>query len=184
MKSILILYASTEGQARKVAVFVDERLKARGFEVDLVEAGSPEAEVIAPTYAAAIVCGSLHQGKFQPVLVRAVQGLAAWLGTIPSMLVAVSLSAAFPEDKHLQADLAVSHEHFQTHTRWTPGIVLDVAGALRYTEYDWLKRFVARLIARDAGAPQDATRDWEFTDWAALSRSVGEFVDAASLTPG
>jgi menaquinone-dependent protoporphyrinogen oxidase len=36
-----------------------------------------------------------------------------------------------------------------------------------------------KRIARKAGAPTDTSRDYQFTDWAALDRFVGETIQAA-----
>jgi menaquinone-dependent protoporphyrinogen oxidase len=49
-----------------------------------------------------------------------------------------------------------------------------VAGALAYSRYNVIVRFVMKRIARQAGGPMDASRDDELTDWAALDRFVGD----------
>jgi hypothetical protein len=43
--------------------------------------------------------------------------------------------------------------------------VKEVAGALKYTRYGWLKRRVMRYIAGKAGGSTDTSRDHEYTDW-------------------
>jgi menaquinone-dependent protoporphyrinogen oxidase len=49
---------------------------------------------------------------------------------------------------------------------------LPVAGALAYSRYNFIIRFVMKQIARKAGAPTDTSRDYELTDWPTLDRFV------------
>jgi menaquinone-dependent protoporphyrinogen oxidase len=43
--------------------------------------------------------------------------------------------------------------------------VEQVAGALRYTQYDFFKKFTLRMIAKRAGGSTDTSHDTEYTDW-------------------
>jgi menaquinone-dependent protoporphyrinogen oxidase len=56
---------------------------------------------------------------------------------------------------------------------------MPVAGALPYTRYNFLVRFLMKRIARKAGGPTDTSRDYDFTDWAALDRFAAAFADTA-----
>jgi hypothetical protein len=73
MKSVLVVYGTTEGQSRKVAEFIADALKARGVEVELVDSAAAGATQVQPVYAAVIVCGSLHLHSYQASLVRFVK---------------------------------------------------------------------------------------------------------------
>jgi menaquinone-dependent protoporphyrinogen oxidase len=59
-------------------------------------------------------------------------------------------------------------------TGWTPAQVLHVAGALPYTRYNFITRSIMRRIAESQGDDTDTSRDYEYTDWAAL----GHFADS------
>jgi menaquinone-dependent protoporphyrinogen oxidase len=72
------------------------------------------------------------------------------------------------------ADVQRMIDVFINDTGWRPARVLPVAGALAYSRYNFIVRFVMKQIARKAGAPTDTSRDYEFTDWAALDRFVNE----------
>ena len=61
---------------------------------------------------------------------------------------------------------------FVGETGWRPARVLPVAGALAYSQYNFIIRFVMKRIARKAGAPTDTSRDHEFTDWSTLARFI------------
>lgn len=50
-----------------------------------------------------------------------------------------------------------------------------VAGALLYTRYNWIERWVMRRIVRKAGGDTDTSRDYEYTNWAELRAFVEQF---------
>jgi menaquinone-dependent protoporphyrinogen oxidase len=174
MKSVLVVYATTEGQTRKIAEFIAEALKGHGVEVELVDSAAKGAALVQPVYAAAIVCGSLHQHKYQSSLLRFVKDNRSWLDGIPAAFVAVSLTAAVPDDKGVDA-LREAVEAFYRETGWTPGITHHVAGALRYSEYDYFKRLRMKRIAGQRGGDTDTSHDYEYTAWDDLTRFAEDF---------
>ena len=180
MKTVLVVYGTTEGQTRKVAEFIENTLKERGAKVDLLDSASASAALVQPFYAAAIVCGSLHQHHYQGTLLRFVQDNAAWLAGIPSAFVAVSLTAAL-NDTESRDELREAVETFFRKAGWTPTITRHVAGALRYSQYDYFKRLIMKLIAKQHGGDTDTTHDHEYTDWDDLTRFVEEFLAVAPL---
>ena len=183
MKSALVVYGTTEGQTRKIAEFIANALKAGGVKVDLVDSADERAALVQPTYAAAIVCGSVHQLRYQASLLHFVKDNSAWLAGIPAAFVGVSLTAAL-EDEESRKELEGLADAFFRETGWTPAITRHVAGALRYTQYDYFKRLVMKLIARHQGGDTDTSRDHEYTDWDDLARFVDEFLAATSLREG
>lgn len=182
MKSVLVAYGSTDGQTRKIAGFVAEALRTRGLKVDLVDTATPAAAEVQPRYAAAVLAGSLHEHLHQKSLQHFAQANVGWLNAIPTLFLSVSLEAAMDDavDRH-QAQHHL--QCFLDATGLKPLAACPVAGALRYTQYDWLRRTMVRLIARQMGADTDTTHDREYTDWAALERTVDAFVEAAKLAP-
>lgn len=180
MKTVLVVYGTTEGQTRKVAEFIENALKERGAKVELLDSASAGAALVQPFYAAAIVCGSLHQHHYQASLLRFVQDNAAWLAGIPSAFIAVSLTAVL-NDTESRDELRKAVEAFFRKAGWTPAITRHVAGALRYSQYDYFKRLIMKLIAKQQGGDTDTTHDHEYTDWNDLTRFVEEFLAAAPL---
>ena len=57
-----------------------------------------------------------------------------------------------------------------------------MAGALPYTRYNFLVRFVMRRISKAEGGDTDTSRDYEYTDWAAVDRFAVEFVEDVTPT--
>jgi menaquinone-dependent protoporphyrinogen oxidase len=180
MKSLLVAYGTSEGQTRKIAEFIAAAAKARGVEVELVDSSAQRAASVQPVYAAAIVCGSLHQHRYQASVLHFVKANRAWLAGIPCAFVSVSLAAAM-DDARGRDEMAGAADAFLAECGWTPGVTKHVAGALRFTEYDYFKRLIVRLVAKRQGGDFDPSRDHEYTDWADLTRFVDEFVTATAL---
>ena len=169
---ILILYGTTEGQTAKICEFVAGRLEQKGFEVTLIDAARAEDASLSG-YDAALIAASLHAGGFQKSVLRLLDQNAAALSTIPNAFLSVSLSAA-GDDASDWKGLEKCLEEFFSHAGWRPRHIEHVAGAFRYTKYDFFKRMLMKNIAKQRGAPVDTSRDWEMTDWDKL----GAFVDA------
>jgi menaquinone-dependent protoporphyrinogen oxidase len=77
----------------------------------------------------------------------------------------------------VQRELATIVEKFLRSTGWQPTTVKTVAGALLYTQYNFIKRWVMRWIVRKAGGDTDTTRDYEYTDWKDLAQFAKSFAD-------
>jgi menaquinone-dependent protoporphyrinogen oxidase len=176
MKPILIVYGTTEGQTRKIAEFIAERLRSQGQKVTVVDSATPAAEQLMPVYAGAFVGGSLHQHRHQSSLVHFVKANATWLNAIPTAFFSVSLAAAGP-DAGAQAEARKLADEFVADTGLKPCMVRLVAGALKYTRYDFFKRFIMRMIAKHAGGDTDTSQDHEYTDWDDVRRFVDEYLE-------
>ncbi len=73
-------------------------------------------------------------------------------------------------------------DKFVAETGWRPRRIELVAGALPYTQYNFLVRFVMRRISKAEGGDTDTSRDYEYTDWAAVDRFAVEFVEDVTAT--
>ena len=168
---ILILYGTTEGQTRKVAEFAAKHLRDLGDTVTLADATDDTSTIDLRAFDAAIIAASLHAGQYQAPVVHFARANHAWLNLMPAAFFSVSLSAAGsdPEDLKGIADCA---ERFMAETRWTTAEVRHVAGAFRFTEYDFFKRWVMKLIAWEKGVKAEPGKDLELTNWEALSATI------------
>jgi menaquinone-dependent protoporphyrinogen oxidase len=58
-----------------------------------------------------------------------------------------------------------------------PDVVGLFAGALAYRRYGWFKRHLMRSIARRQGGDTDMTRDFEYTDWDAVTEFAADALE-------
>ena len=179
-----VFYATREGHTRKIAERIAADLRARGALVDLFDVGaSPPPDW--SKYSTACLAASVHVGHHEAEMVAFARAHRADLVRLDAAFVSVSLSEAGAENpKRSEHDRRAAAEdaqrmidRFVRDTGWRPEHALAVAGALTYSKYSLLVRFLMKQIARRAGAPTDASRDYEFTDWPALDRFVGEIAD-------
>lgn len=167
---ILICYASTEGQTRKICRFCAEQLIARGDSVELLpvtEAGDID---LAP-FDAAVLAGSVHVGRLQAALAEFAAAHAPALNGMPTLFLVVSLAIA-GDDPADRAELDRIASDFAGGAGWTPGQLAHIAGAFRFTEYDFFRSLAMRWIARRKGQDVDPHRNTEYTDWAALAALI------------
>jgi menaquinone-dependent protoporphyrinogen oxidase len=188
MKSIGLAYATREGQTRKIVRHLAESLSAQGFAVEVWNVPSiPPAQHL-DTYDALILAASVHCGGHEPEMVTFVRQHLDELQTMPAAFLSVSLSQAGVErpgttaDEHARFSASVQEvlNRFFRETNWYPKHFKAVAGALLYTRYNFLIRFVMKQISKKAGGSTDTTQDHEYTDWASLDRFVAEFTGQLS----
>jgi len=171
MPTLLIVFASTEGQTEKIADHIRARLEGAGHRVVETQAGQGEAPA---GVEAVIVAGSLHLGRHQPELVDFVKRHRETLQAVPGLFLSVSLSAQ--GDAHDRADAQRCVDDFLTETGWQPTQTALVAGGVHLKKINIFKRFALRRILRQKGYEVEPSGDLEFTDWAGLDRTVDSFV--------
>jgi menaquinone-dependent protoporphyrinogen oxidase len=186
MKPILVLYATREGQTRRIAQYLAASARARGLSPDAVDASQVPAGFSLDNYSAAILSASVHGGRHEKEMLDFIKLYKTELEDLPTAFLSVSLSEAGAEDAvapperrgQAAADVQKMIGAFLAETGWHPDKIQAVAGALRYTKYNRLLRFVMKRIAARAGGSTDISRDHEYTDWAALDRVMDELAQA------
>ena len=171
---VLLLYATTQGQTRKIARHIADRLAARQHSVELVPAS--EDEGLDPgRFDAAILAGSIHAGQYQTALLQSAHRHAAGLNRLPGLFVTVSLTAA-GDDPAERAELDRLARGFLTDTGWQNPQIAQVAGALRFSAYGFFEYWAMLWISRRKNRTVTGREDIEFTDWAALDALVEGFM--------
>jgi menaquinone-dependent protoporphyrinogen oxidase len=178
---ILVAYATTEGQTRKIARQVADRLVDQGVSVELAslaDAGDMDLR----RFDRVIVAASIHLGHYQRVLSEFAASHADQLRDKPTLFLSVSLAAAGHEAEDWKGLDRVLDE-FQQATGWTPRKVIQLAGAYCPSRYDILRRFVMRRIiaAKDPDADPDA--DKEYTDWPVLNATLDQWLGTGAPQP-
>ena len=176
--TVLISFATTEGQTLKIAERISLQIRERGYEVYLYDTASLMDVPEVAAFDAIIVAASVHEEHHQD---SAVNFAAAHLDQLickPSAFVSVSLSAAMPNG---QAEAQHYVDRFIAATGWSPKKALLLGGALRWSECDYFQRQVLEHVLGkgDVNPGEDFTH--EFTDWLALQSFVDDFL--ASCVP-
>jgi menaquinone-dependent protoporphyrinogen oxidase len=52
---------------------------------------------------------------------------------------------------------------------------------LKYTQYDFFKRLIMKMISKREGRTTDTSQDYEYTDWNAVKKFVNDFAVKASV---
>lgn len=177
-----VLYATREGHTKKIAERIAADLRARGATVAVFDVRTHPVPDWS-RYSVACLAASVHIGHHEREMIAFAKMHREALARLGAAFVSVTLSEAGAEDRRKpEAERRAAAEDaqrmidvFVKETGWQPEHALPVAGALAYSRYNFLVRFLMKRIARKAGAPTDTSRDYEFTDWPALDRFVEEF---------
>ncbi|CUH80038.1 flavodoxin domain-containing protein [Tropicibacter naphthalenivorans] len=173
---ILIAYTTTEGQTRKIARFAADHLTGRGHSVELLHASDGEG-IEAARFDAVILAGSIHLGRVQGELVdfaRETKGLSA----LKSLYLQVSLAAA-DDDPDGWEELRAIAGRMTNSFGWQPQRVEHIAGAFKFTEYDFFKAWMMRRIAKQRDETLTPGQDREYTDWEALAAMLDNWAREA-----
>ena len=172
MSRILVLYGTTEGHTEQIATAIGNALTAGGFDVDIIQAGTLDPKPA--DYDGIIVSASVHGGRYQKPVGRWIGAHATELQRKPSAFVSACLGV-LQHDPKVDAELAAIIHRFVDPLGWQPTVIKPVAGALLYTKYNLLKRWIMKRIAAKAGGATDTTRDYDYTDWDDLQVFAEDF---------
>lgn len=174
--NLLIIYQSIEGQTRKIADFVESQLRAAGHEVALFNTedklGAVSFEGVDRVILAAPVHERRHPKSFE-VFVSASRGD---LMARPTLLLSVSLKAAFPEGLEEAQDYLTE---MKMRTGFEPTRQMLVAGAVRASSYSYYESQIVQNVALEGRRVRLTDGVREFTDWDALGAAVTGFGQAA-----
>ena len=170
MGRVVIIFASEEGQTSKIALRLSELLRERGVEVDIRDSSIPGAGEKLASYDGVVIGSAIHYGHHGKAIQALVKSHRAILSSRHTAFFSVSLSAGGPS-----RDLAAARsylEAFMAETGWKPDQAASFAGAIRHSQYGFLKTLLVHLSLRKSGAPESG--DHEYTDW----NAVAAFADA------
>jgi menaquinone-dependent protoporphyrinogen oxidase len=172
---VLIAYATTEGQTRRIAKTIAGQVRERGHDVRLVDIESKPSDVHPADFDAIIIAASVHREKHQEDMEAFVSASKTVLATKSTMFLSISLAAAFEEGRE-DAERYIAG--FMTNSGWKPDKSLAVAGALRSNEYDYYQQQILQYVVLKDRKVDHPEQDHEFTDWKALASAVEAFLKA------
>ena len=183
MKRMGVFYATREGQTKRIADYVAAIASAEGFEMDVYDVRNLEDDVTVRDYAGIVFAASLHTGKYEREMAHFLEEHREGLRGVPTCFISVSLTEATVEketatteekDRAL-ATLKLAMDKLFEYTGWHPDQIKSVAGALAYSKYNFVLRFLMKQIAKHEGGSTDTSHDYEYTDWVSLKHFIEEF---------
>lgn len=174
--SVLIVHGGRFGQSEKIARTMAEVLQCAGEAAEIVPL-TRSTQVDATRHCALLLVTSVRYGYFDRNAYRLIEQNRSWLGTVPTLLATVSLTARKPEKR----DPAV-HSYtakFLEKSGWTGGVEV-IAGALEYPRYALWDRLAIQLIMKITDGPTDPTISIEYTDWDQVRAAASRFVESVT----
>jgi menaquinone-dependent protoporphyrinogen oxidase len=162
-KKTLIIYSSRYGQTEKIMRSLGETLKSHGQPVDLRSVDEPLPQVFFQ-YKAVVFASSIYRGQFNSTLIHWAERHRSQLEGIATYTVLVHLNAADQRPEARAAEQKMMTD-FNQALGLKPLLSQHLAGALNYTRYNFLIRWLMRRISAKAGGPVDTSQDYELTDW-------------------
>lgn len=172
---IAIIYATEEGHTGKVARFLKEAILAEGHEASLFDVDAAEP-VSLNGIDAAILAAPVHQRRHPRSFEATLEAEASSLSKRPTLLISVSLSAAFPEGKDEAQDYL---DEMKMRTGIAPSHEVCVAGAIRLGKYDYFAMQVLKLVVLRGRDWDPSLGNHEFTDWEGLRETLDGFLTDA-----
>lgn len=181
-RRILIVYATNHGQTAKIAQRMADLMTTSGCSVTLERCKNIARGVTPRGFDGVVIGASINYGRHQRCVRRFVSTNRKTLNAMPTAFFSVSGTAA-ASDEASRAAARRYIDDFLRATGWSPDTAEAVAGAMAYSRYSPLMRWVIRRIAQKSGAPTDTSRDHEFTDWAQVQRFVEAFTSTIPRPP-
>jgi menaquinone-dependent protoporphyrinogen oxidase len=178
MAKILVVYGTAYGQTQRIAQRIVDQLTVRGHRVCLYKGDDLPSNLLVDEYDAFVMAASIIRGRHQRYIREFVRRHAVRLNAVPSAFVSVSGAA--------QGSLAQAREYidvFLQQTGWHPRFAASFAGAMAYTQYGPVLRWITKIVSRRRGGPTDTTRDHDFTDWDAVDRFAERLAKALPQSP-
>jgi menaquinone-dependent protoporphyrinogen oxidase len=182
MANVLVVYGTHDGQTRKIAERIATVLRVHRHVVELLDAAQSR-EMDLSRYGAVFIGSPVRAQGYLRAVVRFIRAHRTELERMPTLFFSVGLAVLSKSGKGQTQTMEIVRK-LVAHTGWRPGKIELMAGALPYTRYDLLVRFVMRRIASREGGDTDTSRDYEYTDWAAVDRCAVEFVEAVMKQRG
>jgi menaquinone-dependent protoporphyrinogen oxidase len=175
---ILLVYGTAYGQTERIARRIGSGLERLGHSASLLKGDQLPTDLSLEQYGALVIAGSIIRGKYQQYIRDFIRRYTSELNRSLSAFVAVSGTAASSPREAREHAAA-----FLTPTGWHPTLVEVFGGAVAYTQYGYLLRWIMKIISRRKGGPTDTSQDYEMTDWEAVDRFAEQLAETLSNKP-
>ena len=150
MATVLVVYSTHDGQTRKIAERIATVLRVRRHVVELLDAARAPRTLDLTRFEAVFIGSPIHQKGYLAPVGRFVRQHKAALGRVPTLFFSVGLAVLSKVHDGRAQSMAIV-DKFLAETGWRPRRIELVAGALLYTRYNFLVRFVMRRDLEGGG---------------------------------
>ena len=171
MNRLLVVYATRYGHSELIARRIAAVAGAQASVIDVRRV----TDLL--SYDAIVIVAPIYLGRHLKSIRRFVTKNRLRLASMRSAFVSVSGSAADPATRP-HAEQCVND--FFRDSGWTASQTLLIGGAVNFTRYNPLVRWITKKAFSKAGQPLDTSRDYDFTDWQALERFASDFVSGSA----
>ncbi len=176
MQDVLVAYATVEGQTGRIASFIRDEVEKTGRRATLFDVSDETATAPLDGVDTVILAAPVHQRRHPNDFEVFVAGNRDALAARRTLMISVSLSAAFPEGVEEAGEYLTE---MKMRTGFEPDAEALVAGAIRTSQYDYFATQVVRHVVLRGRDPGIAEGEHEFTDWDALAARVAGFLSQA-----
>lgn len=174
-----IYYSTHDGQSRRIAQRIAERMTGEGVEAQAVDAAitppAPEALELLPVF---VLIASIRYGVHMADARRAMDAYAGLSRKPPLVLASVNLTARKPHKATPETNPYL--RRWIRRRKLTPALAVAFAGRLDYPRYGLFDRLAMQLIMTISGGVTDSTAQIDYTDW----NAVDAFAEAALSLAG
>ena len=173
-----LLYASRDGQARRIADRIAARLTAAGKPVAARNVADTDPQAIDGFL---VVVAAVRYGRHLPEASRFFAAFRNLPSPPPLVLLSVNLTARKPGKQSPERNPYLRKELRRYALK--PLLTEAIAGRLDYPRYTRFDRFMIRFIMRITGGPTDPAAVVEFTDWDrvdALTDRISQLADESA----
>jgi menaquinone-dependent protoporphyrinogen oxidase len=174
----LIIFETVEGQTRKIVERVEQQIRTAGHGVRTFDTEDRLAPLSFDDIDKVILAAPVHERRHPKSFEVLISANLDELKMLPTLLISVSLKAAFPESKEEAQDYLTE---MKMRTGFSPGFEAVTAGAIRTGSYGYFESQVVEYVVLDGRDVDLVDGVREFTDWDKLSYEVAEFVNAKPL---
>ena len=158
-KKILLIYASVDGQTKKISNYLSGKLNNSDITVIDIEEFDKSPE----DYDVIVLGSSIRYGVHQKSMIEFIQKHQSTLDSKKTAFFSVNLVARKPEKN--QPDTNPYVIKFFKSISWRPTMTEVFAGKLDYKKYPFFDRIMIQFIMWMTKGPTDSNTKIEYTDW-------------------
>ncbi|ATA89633.1 menaquinone-dependent protoporphyrinogen IX dehydrogenase [Capnocytophaga stomatis] len=161
MEKSVIIYASVDGQTKKICERIKEVLLSKNQNAEMISITDFRRNL--DDFDKIILASSIRYGKHNQDIVKLIDENHELLNTKKSVFISVNLVARKAEKR--QADTNPYVVKFLNKIKWKPTVVEVFAGKINYKIYGFFDKLIIKLIMTMTKGPTNSDAEIEYTNW-------------------